>query len=297
MTTSATPLPNLAWLHAFVVFAEHLHFTRAAKALGLSQPALHMQIKKLGEELGVTLYARRGQRVELTPDGRRVLAFGRALGAETAAFLARLHGREEQGPVVLAAGEGSFLYLLGEPIRAFLAAGKAPLRLLTRDREATVAAVIEGEAHLGVAPLDGVPEGLRGDRLASVGQVLAMPASHPLARRRAIKLGDLAGARLVVPAEGKPQRAMLAQAMLAEGVPWEPAVEAHGWEPILHFVKLGAGLAVVNACCRLPRGVVSRPIPALPVKTYLVLRRGALGGPAEQLRQRMLAAGAALRAA
>ncbi|HBQ14955.1 MAG TPA: transcriptional regulator, partial [Myxococcales bacterium] len=78
--------PNLEWLRAFVVFAEHLNFTRAAEALHLSQPALHVQVKKLGEQLEVTLYERRGRALVLTDEGREVLAFGRELLARCERF-------------------------------------------------------------------------------------------------------------------------------------------------------------------------------------------------------------------
>ena len=56
---------KLEWLEAFAAFAEHQSFTRAARALHLSQPALHVQVKKLSEALGVALY--RYRRVRL-PD-------------------------------------------------------------------------------------------------------------------------------------------------------------------------------------------------------------------------------------
>ncbi|AGP35143.1 LysR family transcriptional regulator [Sorangium cellulosum] len=286
---------NLDWLGAFVVFSEHLNFTRAARALHVSQPALHAQIGKLGEALGVTLYQRRGQRLELTADGRRVAAFGREVGERTRSFLDVLRHGESREPVVLCAGEGSYLYLLGEGIRAFTARAVAPLRLLTRDREATLDAVVAGEAHLGVAPLEGAPDGLAADRLTEVEQVLVVPEAHPLARKRRVHLRDLEGARLVVPGPGRPHRAALAQALLSAGVRWEPAVEANGWELMLHFVRLGVGIAVVNACCRLPRGLVARPLPELPRKVfYVVHRRGVdlQGGPAA-LRDALVAHGAA----
>ncbi|WP_438000399.1 LysR family transcriptional regulator [Sorangium sp. So ce185] len=286
---------NLDWLGAFVVFSEHLNFTRAARALHVSQPALHAQIGKLGEALGVTLYQRRGQRLELTADGRRVAAFGREVGERTRSFLDVLRHGESREPVVLCAGEGSYLYLLGEGIRAFTARAVAPLRLLTRDRDATLDAVVAGEAHLGVAPLEGAPDGLAADRLTEVEQVLVVPEAHPLARKRRVHLRDLEGARLVVPGPGRPHRAALAQALLSAGVRWEPAVEANGWELMLHFVRLGVGVAVVNACCRLPRGLVARPLPELPRKVfYVVYRRGVdlQGGPGA-LRDALLAHGAA----
>ncbi|WP_437817233.1 LysR family transcriptional regulator [Sorangium sp. So ce1078] len=286
---------NLDWLAAFVVFTEHLNFTRAARALHVSQPALHAQIGKLGEALGVTLYQRRGQRLELTADGKRVAAFGREVGERTRSFLDVLRNGESREPVVLCAGEGSYLYLLGEGIRAFTARAVAPLRLLTRDREATLDAVVTGEAHLGVAPLEGAPDGLAAERLTEVEQVLVVPEAHPLARKRRIQLRDLEGARLVVPGPSRPHRALLAQALLSAGVRWEPAVEANGWELMLHFVRLGVGIAVVNACCRLPRGLVARPLPELPRKVfYVVHRRGVelQGAPAE-LRDGLLAHGSA----
>ncbi|WP_437877731.1 LysR family transcriptional regulator [Sorangium sp. So ce513] len=286
---------NLEWLGAFVVFSEHLNFTRAARALHVSQPALHAQIGKLGEALGVTLYQRRGQRLELTADGKRVAAFGREVGERTRSFLDVLRHGESREPVVLCAGEGSYLYLLGEGIRAFTARAAAPLRLLTRDREATLEAVRTGEAHLGVAPLEGTPDGLVADRLTEVEQVLVVPDAHPLARKRRVMLRDLEGARLVVPGPSRPHRALLAQALLSAGVRWEPAVEANGWELMLHFVRLGVGIAVVNACCRLPRGLVARPMPELPRRVFHVVHRrgGELQGAPAELRDTLLAHGAA----
>ncbi len=286
---------HLEWLEGFTVFAEHLSFTAAARALHLSQPALHVQIGKLSAELGVPLYVRHGQRLELTADGRRVLLFAREMGERERAFRDVLRAGESLQPVALAAGEGSFLYLLGPAIRAFSAAARAPLRLLTRDLDATLAAVRSGEAHLGVAPVEGAPQGLTIDHLTEVAQVLAVPAAHPLARRRSIKLRDLEGARLVVPPPGRPHRAAITAALLAAGVAWEPAVEASGWEPMLHFVALGVGIAIVNACCRLPRGLVARPLPELPRRSYSVIRRrdAVLEGVTAELRRVILAHAAA----
>lgn len=289
---------HLDWLGAFTAFAEHLNFTRAARALHLSQPALHVQIGKLSAELGVPLYVRRGQRLELTADGRRVLSFAREMGERERAFRDVLRAGESLQPVVLAAGEGTFLYLLGPAIRAFTAASRSPLRLLTRDREAALEAVLSGEAHLALAPVEGAPAGLTLEKVTDIAQVLAVPQAHPLARKRSIKLRDLAGARLIVPPSGRPHRVALAAALLAAGVPWEPAVEANGWEPTLHFVTLGVGIAVVNACCRLPRGLVARPLPELPSRTYSLIRRRSaeLEGPTADLRRAILTHRAAWQA-
>jgi DNA-binding transcriptional LysR family regulator len=272
-------------LDAFVTFAEHMNFTRAARARGVSQPALHTQVKKLSEALGVALYVRRGGKLSLTADGQRVLGFGRDARERMRAFVAELSHREVRGPLLLCAGEGAYLYLLGEGIRRFAGRGEADLRLLVRDHEGTVEAVRTGEAHLGVASLDAPPEGLRAEVITEVGQVIVLPAGHRLAGSAAVRLRDLAGERLVVPPVGRPHRTMIAQALRAAGVSWRAGVEASGWELLVRFAEVGLGLAIVNAFCRVPDGMVARPMPELPVRAYHLLQRpdAARQGPVASL--------------
>jgi DNA-binding transcriptional LysR family regulator len=95
----------------------------------------------------------------------------------------------------------------------------------------------------------------------------------------------------VVPPIGQPQRASLAQALASAEVDWRVAVEATGWELMLRFVALGVGLAIVNGCCRLPPGLVARPLAELPRVTYFVIHRavGRLSDEAAQLRRELVA--------
>ncbi len=264
---------KLEWLEGFAVFAEHLNFTHAARALHLSQPALHAQIRRLTETLGVPLYGREGRRLRLTAEGEEVLRFARQTHERSAAFVERLRTGHSRQPLVLAAGEGALLYLLGDAIRTFTARGPAPLRLITRDRDGTLAALRRGQAHVGVAVLDPVPDDLRGRLLAEIPQALVMPRSHPLARRRTIPVAALAGLPLVLPPEGRPQREALARAVAEHGGRLHASVEATGWELAIHFVALGLGLAVVNGCCRLPQGLVGRVVPGLPRVRYQAVHR------------------------
>ncbi|WP_019216353.1 LysR substrate-binding domain-containing protein [Legionella tunisiensis] len=64
---------NLRDLHYFVVLAEVMHFGEAAKRCHVSQPTLSMQLKKLEEELGVSLFERTNKQVMLTDSGRVLL--------------------------------------------------------------------------------------------------------------------------------------------------------------------------------------------------------------------------------
>ncbi|MET8151256.1 LysR family transcriptional regulator [Actinoplanes sp. NPDC049668] len=255
-------------LASFAVFAEHLNFTHAAAELHISQPALHVKIRKLAQALGRPLYHRSGRRLVLTADGAAVARFARAHDERLAHFLAEFAGLAPSRPVVLAAGQGAYLYLLGDAIRAVLAEGPTRLRLINCDHRQMLASVRTGQAHLGVGVLAAPPEDLSAVELASFPQTLLVPDGHRLARRRSVALRDLAGASLVLPPRPRPHRTLLERALGAAGVDWTVAVEAEGWPLITHFVALGVGVAVVNGCVPAPPGLVALPVTDLPPVTY-----------------------------
>jgi DNA-binding transcriptional LysR family regulator len=255
-------------LRAFAVFAEQRNFTRAAALLHISQPALHVKVGKLATTLGRQLYTRQGRELVLTPDGEAVARFARQLDERTAAFLAELRMGAAGRPLVLAAGEGTWLYLLGEAVRRLQDGAGSRLRLLTRDRDGMLAAVRSGQAQLGVGVLDAPPDGLETVPLASFPQVVVLPAGHRLARRQRLALADLDGERLVVPPPGRPHREALERALRSAGARWTVAVEAEGWPLMVHFAAIGVGLAVVNGVVRPGPGLLARPLRDLPEVTY-----------------------------
>lgn len=281
---------NLDALQSFAVFAESMNFSTAALVLHISQPALHVKIRKLGEQLELPLYQRVGRKLELTVHGEAVARYGRDLHARTESFLQVLHNGSDDQPVVMAAGDGAYLYLLGPALQRFLSKARVPPRLLTLDRDGTIDAVRSGRAHIGVAPLETTPDDMEAIALTTVGQVLVVPRSHPLARRRSVKLKDLAGSRIVVPPAGRPHREMLARMLQAAGVDWEIAVEARGWELIVRFVSLGVGVAVVNACCNIPRALVAIPLVELPAIRFHAfhLKGQAIEGEVERLHRLLI---------
>lgn len=266
---------NYEWLFSFVVFSEHLNFTHAAEQLHISQPALHVQIKKLAEAIGRPLYRREGRSLSLTPEGMRLAAYGREARDQGKAILEELNGKEPTGPVTLASGQGAFIHLLGPAIRRF-PKDRWPLRLMTMSTPQVLDAIRNAHAHLGVVAAGTPPAELDALPLRAVGQVVIVPRSHPLSRKRRLSPRDLAGESVVAAPMGSPHRTMLDQALSAEGVNANITVEATGWGTMLQFAYLGLGLTVVNDFCQAPRGMIAVPLKGVPLVTYYLVKRGGL---------------------
>ena len=72
---------NIKALHYLIALAECLNFSRAADRCAVTQPTLSIQVRKLEEYLGVTLFDRNRARVVLTDEGEKVLRLARIVVA------------------------------------------------------------------------------------------------------------------------------------------------------------------------------------------------------------------------
>jgi DNA-binding transcriptional LysR family regulator len=183
---------DLRHLSYFVAVAEEESFTRAARRLYVSQPALSQRVRKLEDELGARLFERRGRDIELTEAGRALLEG--AYGMERAINAAREAAGVGAGRLRVGFVEYANHAVLPELLGVF--------RRLRPDAELEyregctaeqVGALREGEIDVGFV---GLPledrSGLLLQRVARVELMAALPEGHRLATRRAVTLADLA---------------------------------------------------------------------------------------------------------
>ena len=86
---------TLTELRYIVAVARERHFGRAAEACHVSQPTLSVAVKKLEEELGVSLFERNRGEITVTPVGEQVVAQAqRTLEAADAVALAARQGQD-----------------------------------------------------------------------------------------------------------------------------------------------------------------------------------------------------------
>ncbi len=279
---------NAEQLDAFLDLTERLSFTRVAEARHLTQPAIHLQIRKLEEALGVSLYRRVGRSIEITREGWVVARHAREARERGAALRAELAGAPGRDQVVLAAGEGSTRFLLARAIREVVRAGAVEVRLRPGDGEAVVAQVLDGRADLGVAALGEPPRGVEARALDRVPLVVLAPPEHALGQvlqgRARVAIQELSGVPLIVPPAGRPHRVRLAETLAAGGGTLAVALEVGGWDAMVDFVRLGLGVAVVNGFVPVPAKLIARRLTGLAGPEYhLMWRRGAVGDAAQRL--------------
>lgn len=257
-------------VRAFAVFAEHRNFTTAAAALHLSQPSLHVKIRQLADGLGLELYQREGRGLVLTAAGERLAEFARESSRRADDFLGDL--REDTRLVRIAAGRATLRWVISGTIQAIARSGRG-VRVLTANRDAALASLGSGQADLAAIALDPPPPSLAARLIATYPQVLVVPAKHPLAGRRRVRVADLAGLDLLVPPAGRPHRRSLESALLEAGVEWQVAAEVDGWDLLIHFAALGLGSTVVNGCVHLPPRLRAVPVTDLPPVRYWAVWR------------------------
>ncbi|MFG3708663.1 LysR family transcriptional regulator [Micromonospora sp. NPDC047670] len=281
---------ELRHLRYFLAVAEHLHFGRAAEALGIRQPPLSQQIRALEEELGVPLFERSSRHVALTAAGEAFRDDARLslAHAEAARLAARRVGRGDTGEVALGYVGSATLTLLPQILRRFR--DRYPdvalaLRELTTTEQAR--ALRAGNLDVGLLrpPLaDADAEALRVEPVGAERLIAALPAGHPLAHRRTLNVRDLAGQPFVLsPRElGPGLHDQILDYCRRAGFTPRVTQEAVQMQSIVALVGGGLGVSLVPASVsRLRRAdVVYRPLqPATRVVHLAAARRHSDGRP------------------
>lgn len=147
---------ELTPLRYLIRIAEERHVTRAARKLGVSQPALSAMLRKLEAELGTALLDRTGRGVELTAAGREFLVHARdaVLRADAGVDAVKQMSGLQRGSIRVGGGATATTYLLPRVVWAVRKAHPG-LRFYVREAgSATVAAaVIAGELDVGIVTL------------------------------------------------------------------------------------------------------------------------------------------------
>ncbi|GGX18039.1 LysR family transcriptional regulator [Streptomyces chartreusis] len=259
------PLPQL---HAFAVLAEELHFGHAAARLGIAQPPLSQQIRRLEAKVGHPLLTRTPGRIALTPAGHALLPAARhaleALADGLAAARAVATGRTG----TLRIGFAASLALTVLPGLLRTHRERYPdvhLDIREMTTAPQLAALHAGTIDIGLLrePPDDDPA-LAFRTILTEPFVAVLPTTHPLAAQRTVALHDLADSPFVLlPREAGPGLHDRITA-LCSTAGFTPRVtqEAVEWQTVCALVEAGLGVSLAPTSIhriRL-RGTAFRPV-------------------------------------
>lgn len=273
---------NLRDLQYIIAVAETHHFGKAAERCFVSQPTLSGQIKKLEEELGVTIFERTNRSVEITPVGKEILNHARQMmeQADVIQQLARAHQDPLAGPLRIGAIPTLSPYLM--PLILAPLKKQHPQMRLVLSEELTDILLERLRNHEIDAALLATP--VEEQNLASIPLFdepfwVAYPRKHAFYSKDKITQRDLNNENLLLLAEG---HCLAEQAMEACHLKERPAqgemadLRAASLETLIQLIAAGFGITLVPALAMRGSWTSGSGVVAQPLKIPNASRRVSL---------------------
>ncbi|MBA4136624.1 MAG: transcriptional regulator CynR [Opitutus sp.] len=273
---------ELRHLRYFLAVAELAHFTKAARQLHVTQPTLSHQIRQLEDRLGLPLFDRVGRQVRLTAAGQALRPYATRVLREldgAQAELGELRGLK-RGRLRVGVVQTVNACVVPDIVSRFTAAHPgiqvSCAELAVEDIESGLES---GRLDLGVGFLPPGQAGLEGEKLFTEELVAVVSASHPLARRRVLRVAEIVREPLVLLAPRFCTRQLIDRAFAAAHVVPRVQLEMNSIESILATLRQAplASILPALALCRRDIGVqaiaLTQPTPRRSVG--LLWRRGA----------------------
>ena len=258
---------NLRDLQYLVALADHRHFGRAAAACFVSQPTLSTQIRKLEEDLGVTLVERAPRKVMLTPAGRDMASRARRVLAEVEQMkeAARRTQDPEAGSVRLGIFPTLGPYLLPHVVPRLRTRFPNLEFLLVEEKSAVLLERLhDGRLDGALLALPLHDEALHVEFLFEEPFVLAVPSGHRLAEAGTLALADLAEERLLLLEDGHCLRDQALDVCRLAGASEKPEFRATSLETLRQMVAAHVGVTLMPALSVKPPVARSEDIRLVP---------------------------------
>lgn len=279
---------ELRQIRYFAAVAQRRHFTAAAEAIGVAQPALSQQIRLLERELGVQLFDRGHRRVRLTPAGEALLVRAERILAEVANAQSELaeYAGAVRGRVVVGTLPSLAEHQLPPLVAAFHARHPGLELSLREERTARLLELVgTGEVDLALlhrSPAADAAPAVTLDTLFTEELVAAVAPNHRLAapgnprRRGALPLEALRDESFILTKAGSAIRDTILAACAIAGFVPHIAFESGAAATVRALASAGLGVAI------LPRSEASSGHPRLAALalTPRLTRTVALAWPA-----------------
>lgn len=239
-------------LKAFYTVAKLGSFTKAAKVLHLTQPAVTLQVRHLERHYKIRLFDRRHNRVRITEPGLRAYEYAEkifALYGELDAEMRRVAG-DLTGPVTLAASSTIAVYMLPRMLQEFRNTHQEmDLRIKISNTEGVATMVEEDVADLGF--VEGpVPNPALSTKVCKVDEmVVVAPPGHPLLEKSSVSARATLQHPFIMREEGSGTREEILNYLHKQGIDHDRmdiVMELDGLEAIKGVVESGIGVSILS---------------------------------------------------
>ncbi|WP_024910327.1 LysR family transcriptional regulator [Chania multitudinisentens] len=242
-------------LRYFLVLADELHFGRAANRLAISQPPLSVSIRQLEETIGVKLFERSHQKVQLTAAGEALVPAAQALIDRMNHTMHQVRDVDKGVTGHLRIGfVGALLYQGLPALLQHFQQSRASLQLnmLELNSKDQLSELAHGNLDVGFVHASRLPDGLSSLLFSSEELVACLPQHHPLANQPMLKLHTLRDERFIVfSRQISPYYYDRIQSLcFTAGLDPDIRCEARHWLSVLSLVAQGFGVALVPASLR-----------------------------------------------
>lgn len=257
---------TLTEMRYLVALARERHFGRAADSCHVSQPTLSVAIKKVESGLGVTLFERNAAEVRITPIGERIVEQARRV-LEESVKLEEIAGSARDplvGPLRLGVIYTIAPYLLPQLIPALhQQAPHMPLYLKEDFTGNLIPALKAGELDVIVIALPFAEPGLVARGVYDEPFRVAVPVSHPWAKRKSVRTEELDNENILLLGQGNCFREQVLEACPHIAAPGRggDSLEGSSLETIRHMVASGAGIAIMPSTAADPLGGLVKVLP------------------------------------
>jgi DNA-binding transcriptional LysR family regulator len=237
-------------LHAFCAVVEKKSFSQAAEQLGVTQPAVSLQIRALEQRLGQTLLDRSGRRVEPTEAGRLLYRSAqRMLALEEQLYEEVTSDGQLGGTLAIGASTGPGAHLVPLLLCEFQREhSELRVALSIWDTQTVIDHVLDRGLELGVVGALRRQRSLEFEPLARDEIVLAVPPEHHAAGG-SLTVDDLRNESLIVMQEGAGVRQVVEEELRRAGLRlrgMEPSLELGLQESVKTAVGAGYGVAFIS---------------------------------------------------
>jgi DNA-binding transcriptional LysR family regulator len=220
----------------------------------VTQPAVSLQLKKLEEELGQKLLARRGRQLVPTEAGVALAARAEEVIRLLSALEADLSGMKELATGTLRLGntDAASVYVLPDVYREFHKkyAG-VRIEIMVAETRRLLEALRARRIEIAIATLPVSERGLIVNPIYREELVPVARPDHPLSSRRGVTLKDLASQDVITYPAGAVTRGMIDAVFAAHGEALRPRMEISSPEAMKRLAQAGLGVSI------LPRPVVA----------------------------------------